>query len=241
MPVPHDSDRLSVNALAEDEPLGVLISGGLDSCILTAWLLEQHRTVQPFYVRSDLCWQREEQQAAERFLQKVQSSRLSKLVTLKMPMADLYRDHWSVTCRGAPPAGSPDDAVYLPGRNALLLIKPVVWCQMHGIRALAIGPLSTNPFADTTEAFYASFQRTVNLPGTLAVSLLTPLAGMTKQDVMRLGREFPLHLTFSCIAPVNGRHCGRCNKCAERQQAFQFAGLPDHCVYADGARVQSPA
>ena len=34
---------------------------------------------------------------------------------------------------------------------------------------------------------------------------------------MALGRGLPLELTFSCIAPVAGQHCGRCNKCAERR------------------------
>ena len=44
---------------------------------------------------------------------------------------------------------------------------------------------------------------------------------LEKQQVMELGRTFPLDLTFSCIAPRNKAHCGRCNKCAERQ-----AGVP---------------
>ena len=38
---------------------------------------------------------------------------------------------------------------------------------------------------------------------------------------MELGRDMPLELTFSCIDPRDGLHCGRCNKCAERQEAFR--------------------
>jgi 7-cyano-7-deazaguanine synthase len=55
---------------------------------------------------------------------------------------------------------------------------------------------------------------------------------MNKQQVMALGRELPLELTFSCISPVNGFHCGRCNKCAERQEAFRQAALTDKTIYA---------
>ena len=44
---------------------------------------------------------------------------------------------------------------------------------------------------------------------------------------MRLGAGVPLELTLSCLAPREGLHCGRCNKCHERQAAFAAAGLAD--------------
>ena len=48
---------------------------------------------------------------------------------------------------------------------------------------------------------------------------------------MALGAHQPLELTFSCLAPVGEIHCGRCNKCAERQAAFQAVGQPDRTSY----------
>ena len=57
---------------------------------------------------------------------------------------------------------------------------------------------------------------------------------------MRLGRDYPLGLTFSCIAPERGLHCGGCNKCAERQEAFRDAGMADPTRYVHG-REQNPA
>ena len=53
---------------------------------------------------------------------------------------------------------TPDDAVYLPGRNPLLLVKAVVWCHLHGIDQLALAPLGSNPFADATDEFFAEFR-----------------------------------------------------------------------------------
>jgi 7-cyano-7-deazaguanine synthase len=38
-------------------------------------------------------------------------------------------------------------------------------------------------------------------------------------------------LTFSCMRPVDGKHCGTCNKCAERRRAFASAGLSDPTEY----------
>ena len=65
------------------------------------------------------------------------------------------------------------------------------------------------------------------------VRVLRPYARLHKGEVMQRGRGLPLELTYSCIRPVRGRHCGRCNKCAERQRAFAEAGMPDPTPYGD--------
>jgi 7-cyano-7-deazaguanine synthase len=61
--------------------------------------------------------------------------------------------------------------------------------------------------------------------------LLQPLAALDKRQVMQLGRDLPLELTFSCLDPQEGAHCGKCNKCAERQRAFRDASLVDRTCY----------
>ena len=40
---------------------------------------------------------------------------IDRLVVLRLPLADLYENHWSVTGCQTPDADTPDDAVYLPG------------------------------------------------------------------------------------------------------------------------------
>jgi len=213
--------------------IGVLASGGLDSSILIGHLLREGRRVQPFYIRTGLVWQAEELPALDRFLAAVATNDLAKLVVLDLPLADLYDGHWSLTGRDIPGADSPDEAVYLPGRNALLIVKPAVWCQLHGIGELAMAPLGTSPFDDASGAFVRDFQAAINRGGQRQVRLLRPFGEMNKQQVMALGRGLPLELTFSCISPAGGLHCGLCNKCAERQAAFRDAGLEDRTVYAN--------
>ncbi|QDU29738.1 queuosine biosynthesis protein QueC [Anatilimnocola aggregata] len=217
---------------SHSSPVGVLTSGGLDSCILVGDLLRQERTVQPFYIRTGLTWQDEELPALERYLAAVRTDRLLSLVTLDLPLADLYTGHWSLTGRGTPDAESPDEAVFLPGRNALLLVKAAVYCQLHGITQLALAPLGTSPFEDAGPQFLREFQTAMNRGGTGCVELLRPFGQMNKRQVMQLGNELPLQWTFSCIHPVRGLHCGKCNKCAERQQAFGLVGRLDPTEYA---------
>jgi 7-cyano-7-deazaguanine synthase len=215
------------------DTIGVLASGGLDSAILVGHLLGRRRCVQPIYVRTDLVWQTAEEAALERYLAAVATSDLLPLVKLEMPLADLYGEHWSLTGRGVPAGDSPDEAVFLPGRNALLLVKAAVWCQLHGIGELALAPLGTSPFADASEAFFHDFQAAINRGAPQPVRLVHSFGQLTKRQVMTLGRDLPLELTFSCIAPVEGQHCGRCNKCAERRVAFAEAGITDRTRCAE--------
>jgi 7-cyano-7-deazaguanine synthase len=215
-----------------DAAVGLLLSGGLDSSILLAHLLESGRRVQPFYVQSGLYWQRDELWALRAYLITIETPQLDSLIVFDMPLADLYGYHWSITGRDVPGAETPDSAVYLPGRNALLTIKPALWCAMHGVDELALAVLASNPFSDATAEFFRDFERAIDLATNSRVRLTRPFAGMKKPEVMQLGRGLPLALTFSCIAPVGGLHCGRCNKCAERQQAFNSIG-EDPTTYAN--------
>jgi 7-cyano-7-deazaguanine synthase len=211
----------------------VLVSGGLDSCVLMAHLLRQGHAVRPFYVRCGLVWEREELAALRAFLRAIAASGLEELVVLDLPLGDLYGSHWSLGGRGSPDAQSPQNAVYLPGRNALLTIKPAVWCAMHGIRQLALALLAGNPFADATDEFFRVLEATLQQATGQPIRLLRPFAQLEKRDVVQLGRGLPLELTFSCIVPSDGLPCGCCNKCAERQHAFRALGADDPTRYAN--------
>jgi 7-cyano-7-deazaguanine synthase len=214
------------------EPIGVLISGGLDSSILLAELIRLGHLVQPIYIRSQLRWEQREFRGLQQYLTAISTPRLAKLVKLELPVRDLYHDHWSVTGIDVPGRESRDDAVYLPGRNTLLIVKARLWCQLNGIAVLALAPLGSSPFADASKAFIESFANALNLSDRSSVQIEIPFSGMTKEEVMQLGAHLPLELTFSCIAPQDDMHCGQCNKCAERQRAFRGIGRKDQTRYA---------
>jgi 7-cyano-7-deazaguanine synthase len=213
-----------------------LLSGGLDSSILLGQLVAQGKRVRPFYIRSQVIWQREELCAVEQFLSALASPQVESLTLLDVPLADLYGNHWSLTGQATPDAASPDTAVYLLGRNALLLLKAALWCRLHGIGQLALAVLRSNPFADATPEFFAEFQSALARATGGPVEFLRPLAALDKRQVMELGRGLPLEKTFSCIRPVDGLHCGRCNKCAERIEAFRSIALADPTRYSEGIR-----
>ena len=209
----------------------VLISGGLDSAILLGEAVRQQQTVFPLYIRCGLHYESVELQYLKRFLDALAGPNLRPLHILEMPVADLYGDHWSITGKNVPMIGTPDEACFLPGRNILLLSKAMLWCHVHGVRMVALGSLQSNPFPDATPAFFSAFQELVNRAVGSAVEISLPFAGLKKTEVMRRGRGLPLEHTFSCIKPVAGLHCGVCNKCGERREAFAAAEMIDPTEY----------
>lgn len=222
----------AVGTVTEANAVAVMASGGLDSAILVAQLASQGRQVTPIYVRFGLAWEKVELRHLERFLASLPFPDIRPLVVLDLPVADIYGTHWSVTGRGVPDDGSPDEAVYLPGRNLLLLAKSSVWCALNGIPTVALGTLAANPFPDADREFFAGYSALAGRALGSPLEVVTPFAGLGKHEVLEMGRQFQLALTFSCIAPRSERHCGFCNKCAERQLAFKVLGIPDTTEYA---------
>src|SRR4249919_4203850 len=102
----------------------VLLSGGLDSAVLLALEQQSHDVVWPVHVRSGLAWEAAERRAIDRLLAAAAfASGVAPLTTLTVDMRDVYpASHWAVT--GHPPAyDTPDEDVYLDGRNIVLLSK----------------------------------------------------------------------------------------------------------------------
>ncbi len=132
------------------EAAAALVSGGLDSAILCFELLRQFPRVVPIYIRAGLRWEGAEIAALRRFLSAVEAPGLDRLVMLDEPVADVYGDHWSTAGLAVPDADTPDESVYLPGRNLLLTVKAAVWCRLRGVGTLALGTLGSNPFPDGT-------------------------------------------------------------------------------------------
>lgn len=214
-------------------PLAVLVSGGLDSAVLVGEAVQTQSAVTPLFVQCGLAWETAELSYLRRFLTTVAAPTLRPLVLLQLPVTDLYGEHWSLTGRDVPDAASEDEAVFLPGRNVLLLAKAMLWCHLHGVPVLAQGLLQGNPFPDATNEFYQVYEAVVNQAVAGTVRLVRPYATLNKVDVVRRGAGLPLEWTFSCIRPRGGLHCGRCNKCAERQHAFAAAGVSDPTKYLE--------
>ena len=210
----------------------VLVSGGLDSAILLAEMVEKKiPKVYPIFIRCGLHWENTELVYLKKFTNAIKSKNLENLVILDVPVGDLYKNHWSLTAQNVPDLNTPDEAVFLPGRNVLLTAKALLWCNLNKVGSLSLGVLESNPFPDATDDFFRNITDTVNQSVLGNVKLIRPYAGMHKIDVLKSGMNYPLEYTFSCIRPINDLHCGKCNKCAERIKGFHQASIKDPTVY----------
>jgi 7-cyano-7-deazaguanine synthase len=219
----------------------VLLSGGLDSAVLLAEEAARG-DVQPIYVGAGLAWEPAERSIVAALLQSgALAGRARDLVTLSVEMRDVYAaTHWAVN--GTPPAyHTPDEDVYLPGRNIILLAKAGVYCAAAGINRLVLGTLGHNPFPDATPEFRSTMARALTLGLAHGLQVDAPYAEMSKADVIRRGVALgvPFELTLSCMSPVASptlpRHCGACSKCRERHDAFVEAGAIDPTEYHTAA------
>jgi len=211
----------------------VLLSAGLDSAVLAASEARAFR-VHPIYVSAGLAWENEERAMIGRLLRSAPFRDVAPLTSLEFSVRDLYpSEHWAL--RGTPPAfDTPDEDVYLAGRNVILLTKAAIHCARHDIERISLAPLAGNPFPDATPEFFSTLGTALSLGLAHPLTIATPLASLHKVDVVRLGAELqvPFELTLSCMNPQSGRHCGRCSKCRERRDAFIEAGVADPTPYA---------
>ena len=235
-------------------PTAVLLSGGLDSAVLVAEEAVRSE-VQPIYVSVGLAWEAAERGILARLLASpVFAGRVRALVSLTVDMLDVYATtHWAV--QGRPPAyHTPDEDVYLPGRNIILLGKAGVYCAAAHLDRLVLGTLAHNPFPDATPEFRDAMARALSLGLAHPLQIEAPYAGTSKAEVVRRGIALgvPLELTLSCMNPPTALshqlsaisqepagvgspalHCGECSKCRERHDAFVENGVADPTAYVE--------
>ena len=182
----------------------VLFSAGLDSAVLVADEAQRGR-VHPLYVSVGLAWEPAELATARRLLSEPPyGGQVHPLQPLRFTMEDVYPPtHWAI--RGTPPAyDTPDEDVYLTGRNLVLLSKAGTWCAEHEVSRIVLGPLAGNPFPDARPAFFAAMAEALSLGLDWAIDIAAPYRDLHKEQVIQRGVELgvPFALTLSCMRPI---------------------------------------
>ena len=205
--------------------LAVLASGGVDSACLLEWAANQAKSkVFPVYVSFGLRWEAGEMRALRNFIRALGNKQIAAPTVLQLPATDLYNGHFSITGNRVPGGRSRDAAVYLPGRNLLLLSKAAVFAALKDMDGICIGTLSANPFSDASTQFFGSFEKLASIALGRKLKILAPFRRMTKERLIRRYRHLPLNLCFSCLNPQStGEACKKCNKCVEWKKAERRA------------------
>lgn len=221
----------------------VLVSGGMDSCILAAFAKREveemlflhvsygqrtaERELKAFHSIADYFEVRERFIADISYLSEIGGSSLTDLA-IQVPTG----------------SGESDSipSSYVPFRNAHFLSIAVSWGEVKGATAAYIGALEndTSGYPDCRQSFIESFNRAVEAgtkPGT-AITVKAPFVRLLKKDLILMGSsslDAPLHLTWSCYRD-NELACGECDSCVLRLRAFSDAGYRDPIPYRTQVR-----
>jgi 7-cyano-7-deazaguanine synthase len=133
---------------------------------------------------------------------------------------------------------------YVPARNTVFLSLALAYAEVIGAAEIFIGvnAIDYSGYPDCRPQFIEAFERVANLATKAAVEkqlafkIHTPLANLTKAQIIRRGVELGVDysLTHSCYDPdAGGRACGRCDSCLLRKRGFAEAGVIDPTAYAE--------
>lgn len=221
-------------------PTAVLASGGMDSCILLADIA-QDGIAYPIYVETGIPWEWAEKQALNNFIQAVDNPNIKPVTTLALPVKALYgSSHWTMRGETVPEYDEPDETVYIPGRNIILITLAAIWCSLNDVHRIVIGSLAGNPFPDATPQFFEAIANSNGMGLDHQLTVEAPMRHLHKEDILANNAStLPLHLTLTCANPQLGNdnsiiHCAACNKCRERHEAFVDADITDGTMYAKG-------
>jgi len=222
----------------------VLLSGGMDSCVCTAIARKQHGAgnVALLHAGYGQRTQKRERRAFEEIagFYGVSEKLIVQLDHFRAIGGSALTDRTIAVPEnglGAPGQGETGIPVtYVPFRNAHFLSVAVSWAEAIGAQAIYIGAVAedSSGYPDCRPEYYRVFQELIRA-GTRPethIEMLTPVIGMRKSEIVRLGLELgaPLHLTWSCYQGEE-LACGACDSCLLRLRAFAEAGIPDPIPY----------
>ena len=134
---------------------------------------------------------------------------------------------------------------YVPARNTIFLSYCLAFCEVVNAFDIFIGvnAVDYSGYPDCREDFIEAFTNMANLACASTINsqnkikIHTPLSGMDKKTIIETGRNlnFDFGLTHSCYDPdiIDGKiySCGQCDSCRIRLKGFSDANIGDKILY----------
>ena len=211
----------------------VLVSGGMDSCVSTAFTisdgfepaflhmnygqLTEKRELRAFHEIGDYYSVKERMVVNIMHLSAMGGSCLTDK-NIEVPYANLDNIDIPIS--------------YVPFRNANILAAAVSWAEIIYAKRIYVGAVEedSSGYPDCRRSFFDVFEKAIS-EGTkpeTEISIVTPLINLSKREIIEKGMEMkiPFHLTWSCYRKED-IPCGECDSCALRSRGFQQAGVKD--------------
>lgn len=220
----NDSNPNLLFDFDREAELRILYSGGIESSVLVGEAVEAGMEPTPVYVSIGTRWENAEIKAARNFLEALETGLSDRMVNLNS-RSNHNIPAWVHGGNGFPKSDAVVSSLELPNRNETLIREAVNYQDGPASLNILIGTTADNPFDDGTEDFFLDLQSLLSEEKKREVKIIAPLRYLNKKEVTTLGSRFPLELTLSCVAPIDGKACNKCIKCASRDEAFGLAIL----------------
>ncbi len=225
-----------------------IFSGGLDSVSTAAYL--KHKGYQLYLLTFDY-GQRAKHEIiiASEFATMLEA--VHKILDISF-MKELYGSSNVLTYSASIPSKF-DYSIVVPARNAIFLAIASAWAFSIRADIVAYGAHEDDKnYPDCRSEFIDAFEHAINLAekdGIMqgirsSIKIWSPaIDGLRKSDLARLGYKLlgsSIFKTWSCYS--DGEiHCGICESCRNRKDAFRLASINDETKYAlniDGEHQQ---
>ena len=192
----------------------ILLSGGVDSCVMLAQALFLHRTCRAL---SFDYGQRH----------RIELSRATAIARqYGVPHQILRIDPQLFSERTPVTTGPAAPSTYVPCRNLLFLAHAASYAESVQASEIWIGANADDvpTYPDCAPSFFQAFEAAATMGsyiGANGLKIVSPLSHLSKRAVISLGRELraPLHLTWSCYDPQGDQPCAVCPACLLRQKS----------------------
>jgi len=207
-----------------------LLSGGMDSCVLLAYLIAQHKDTAALSVHYGQRHVRELDAARKIAAHFAVEHHVLDLVCLR-PLLKGSSQTDDAVC--VPEGHYAEDTMKLtvvPNRNMILLSIAGAWALSRGATAISYAAHAGDHtiYPDCRPAFVAAMNRAFGLCDWKAIRVDVPFQFMSKGEIACLGKKLqaPFELTWTCYKGQE-RPCEQCGACQERAEAFGCAGMRD--------------
>ena len=208
----------------------VVLSGGPDSAVVAYWATKQGYEVHALTFKYGQIAEKEIKHAA------VMAEKLGipiKIIDLGS-LRDVFTGVTALCDKNIELTSTFTQPIIVPFRNAIFLSVAVSYAISIGAVAVFYGAQgSDDPFyPDCRKEFYKSFENTAKLGTDVEIRIEAPFSNLQKSEVLKIGKQLgvPFALTWSCYRDEE-KHCGTCESCMNRKNAFKEAEIDDPTEY----------